>query len=302
MPMSFSSKTLDELVTGLEATSEWFESLGIAVGGSRLEAIRDRLTELEVIFRDGGDAALRRSWNNLDTALVLADTLAFTSISSQFRQLKPDLIPRRHLRTVLDGPLMVQDENPSTGAVNARNIFFELELAADLMSRGIVLDGFDDIRFSFAGRAIRIECKRLHSEKRVEENIATAFTQLRTKMAETGEYGIVALALERLTAMDRAIQPIYSDYEIKERVEDLLAQFLHRHPTCFDSPVDTRVIAILVVFRLIVDSKSRGILGRAFASPLVPLVEREHLQAAEADFIRDLSRFLSSKTDSRARQ
>ncbi len=293
--MSFSYKTLDELVTGLEATSEWFESIGIAVGGSRLEAIRGRLAELEAVFRDGGEAALRRSWNNLETALVLADTMAFTSISSQFRQLKPDRIPRRHLRAVLDGPLMVQDEDPSTAAVNARNIFFELELAADLMNRGIVLDGFDDIFFSFAGKMIRIECKRLHSEKRVEENIATAITQLRKKMAESGEYGIVALALERLTAMDRAIRPIDSDREIEDGVEGLLAQFLHRHPTCFDSPLDTRVIAILVVFRLIVYSKPRRILGRAFAASLVPLVEREHLQAAEVDLVHGLSRFLSPK-------
>ena len=195
---------------------------------------------------------------------------------------------------------MVQDEDPSTAAVNARNIFFELELAADLMSRGIILDGFDDIRFSFAGRTIRVECKRLHSERRVEENIATAFTQLQKKMAETGENGIVALALERLTDMDRDIHVIGSDREIDNGVEGLLAEFWRRHPTCFDSPLDTRVIAILVVFRLIVYSKPRRILGRAFAGPLIPLVEKEHLQAVEEDLVYALSRFLSSKAKSRS--
>lgn len=241
--MSFFLRSLGDIAAGVESAAAWFESIGIAVGGSRLEAIRARLAQLEVIFRQGGVAALRPSWNNLDTALVLADAMAFTSIGNQFRQLAPDRIPRHDLRTVLNGPLMVQEEDPSTATVNARNIFFELELAADLMSRGIVLDGFDDIRFSFGGKGFRVECKRLHSEARVEENLASAYSQLRRKLAESGEYGIVALALERLTAM------------------------------------------------------ARRVLGRAFAAPLVPLVESEHLQRAEKELLYALSRFLTARSN-----
>jgi hypothetical protein len=298
--LSFFYNTLDELEAGLEHCSVWLESIGVAVEGTRLDAIRSRLVELQRKSQEEGRGRLGRSWNQLGTSLTLADATAFSLIGQQFHQLAPHLVPKKKLKTILTGPLMVKDEDASTGEVNARNIFFELELAADLMSRGVVITGFDDVTFLFEGKCIHIECKRLHSDKAVENNVNKACSQLGNKLVSSDDLGIVALAIERVTRADERLLEIDGDQYLEAASNDLLVHFFSHHQSCLDPPINTRIIALLIVLRTIVYSAPRKLFGRAFLGPFIPFVEKQHLQGGEVALIQNLSKYLTGRGRSRS--
>ncbi len=287
--MNFTAVTFDEIAEGVDQAMSWFTSIGIPVSGTRLEAISARIGDLHRDFEDGGIDHLNKNSYEHKTSLILADALAFSLIASQFRALGPNLIPKKNLKTILSGPLFVKDEDPSQGEVNARNIFFELELAAELMRRDITVHGFDDIYCTFHGGALHMQCKRLHSERNVESNFERALGQLGRCMASKNDRGVVALAIERVTPLGDLLFYFDSDESFGEASKELTTDFIRCFPECTDIPSDPRIIGLLVVIRMITYCKTRKVFGRGFLWSMVPLFEEKQSGASEAKLL--LQRF-----------
>ena len=116
--------------------------------------------------RDG-----KSPWNKEDTYYALSDGAAFGAIAREIRKIGPNLVPKKSLRILIEGPLSPLDEVLGDASVNARNVFTELELAAHFSEKGIPPTGFRDLRFNFRAVDYSVQCKRLLSASRVSENI-----------------------------------------------------------------------------------------------------------------------------------
>lgn len=100
----------------------------------------------------------------------------------------------------LCGPISPFEEQPKNS--EARNMMFELSLAADWKNAGSVVElGEPDIKPCAPAASFQTECKRPFSENSVPKNIEEAASQLGYELNKTGsenDYGIVAISLSRV--------------------------------------------------------------------------------------------------------
>jgi hypothetical protein len=288
----FSFRRFDEVLHDVQEARRWYGSLGIDTAGSRLELIE---AKTEALLADLGDATageVVNRWSNPDTYYALSDGAAFGRVARELGKSGPNLLPRKKLRTILEGPLSPHDESSLDGSVNARNFFTELELAADLSEKGVSPTGFDDLQFHFRGVDYSIQCKRLISSSRVRENIAEAYEQLKNNLRTDHERGLIALAVEKVMGLDTKILRLTRAEDLNVEVRNLIEEFR----TTFGHPwwnfVDTRFVGVLLIVRFLCFTVSRNVIGPAYYLVLASLVAPELLQASELERLRSLVDYL----------
>jgi len=193
----------DWILTGLDEALAFCRELGLDehLEGSRFQEHRACLAEMVGALKAGGQEAARdffdanrlRSFTALTESAELVESLPFAKTVPH-----EVIIPK--LTEVLKGPVLPTTENANTN--QARNILFELTLAAKLWRAGLSpeLGEHPDVRCSVDGRPVHIECKRPFSRLGARRAYTRALKQILTglKDAPTGSRGIVALSITRL--------------------------------------------------------------------------------------------------------
>src|SRR6266436_6311690 len=108
----FSSRTYEQILTDVQAARAWYESIGIKTNKTRLELIEKRICG---VIQDINSLSLSREmvverWSNPDTYYALHDGAAFGRIAREIGKVGPNLLPKKNLRDILDGPLSPLDE------------------------------------------------------------------------------------------------------------------------------------------------------------------------------------------------
>lgn len=286
----FSLLPFGQVLTGIREARSWYQDvLGISTSGTRLELIENKTSELLAELNSAAaPEELVERWSNTDTYYTLSDGAGFGKICREIRRVGPNLLPRRTLRTILEGPLSPRDENPGDATVNARNSFAELELAADFSEKGVVPTGFDDLQFRFRGVNYEVQCKRLMSPNRVGDNIERAYQQLQRRMASDYDRGLIVLTAERILGLDGRILRVERDTDLTSEVHRLIEEFR----TTFGSPwwdfVDTRVVGLVIVLRFLCYTVRHNVFGPAYYVSVMNLASPEVFQASELERLRDL--------------
>ena len=198
----FSLRGFDQILEDIRSARAWYASIGIPTVGTRLELIEQKLLDLISELKSLRAQEVVDRWSNADTYYVLSDGTAFGKIVREIGKVGPNLLPKKALRSVLDGPLSPLEEVPSDASVNPRNLFTELELAAYFSEKGITPTGFDDLKFRFGEIDYAVQCKRLFSPSNVKSNIEKAYDQLKRNLVEDNDRGVIALAIEKLTGLE----------------------------------------------------------------------------------------------------
>ena len=293
--MAFSYDTFDEILITLDRALEKFEILGLRPKGTRFAQLRAKLAQIQIEFKSFPKQALAERWSNNDTYYALSDARAFGNIASQIATLPSNLIPRSKLKTILEGPLDPLDEDPASANVNGRNFFAELELAADLAAKGLILRGFDDVQFDYKSATIHIECKRLHSVKSVSSNVAGAAGQLSRKMAADRDRGIVALVIDRVLGVDRKVLGIRGDGQVEKANVELVSHFIDTYRDALQPPVDTRIIGVAFISRFLVYDELRNMMGSSYGFAIQPYVGQTLLEYQDRKTLEELVAYLNSR-------
>ncbi len=256
----FSSRTYEQILTDVRAAREWYESIGIKTNDTRLELIERRICG---VIQDISSLSLSREmvverWDNPDTYYALNDGVAFGRIAREIGKVGPNLLPKKILRNLLEGPLSPLDEVSGDKSVNARNYFTELELAAYFSEKGIPSKGFDDLKFQFQGANFVVECKRLLSPSRVHENMDQACNQLKKNMVTKEHRGLIALAIEKVMELDkkkfvfegREYLGECLDYEVYKLIEEFLKKF-KPHWQKFDRRISGIIFICRFLYQLV---------------------------------------------------
>ena len=233
-------------------------------------------------------------WSNKETYYGLSDGAAFGRIAREIPKVGPNLLPRSKLRTILEGPLFPSEEQPGDESVNARNVFTELELAADFSEKGIQPTGFDDLQFEFESVRFSVQCKRLHSPRRIEDNILSAYAQLQRNLATDQDRGFIGLSVERVLGIDDKILRLEPGHDLSAIVSDLINEFRRAHQSIWLNFIDTRVVGILVIVRFLCYTVVQDVVGPAYYLGFANLTSPEAFQASELYRLQRLVAYLTA--------
>ena len=286
----FHLRRFDRILQDVREAQVWYASLGIRTQGTRLELIEAKTLELIEDLKVLPPEQVVERWSNMDAYYVLSDGAAFGRIAREISKVGPNLLPRRALRTILEGPLSPQDEVSGDASVNARNLFTELELAADFSEKGIPPTGFDDLRFQFRNVNFAVQCKRLLSSStaRVKENIERAYEQLKRDLSTDHDRGLIALAIEKVMGLDGKIFRVEDEADLAREVHRLVEEFRTTFGHSWWNFIDTRVVAIVIILRFLCYTVKHNVIGPSYYVAFANLASPEAFQASELERLKDL--------------
>lgn len=279
--MAYTVKTFDAIIDELDETHSWLqEVLQLPDGAGRLGEIQTEIARIKDLVESGiAEEELFRQVDQVTAYHSWIDALGFVRIWQGLSGLSDQKLPRRLLRRANRGSLSPEQE--SLDDSDARNVFFQLEYAADLSTKGIKIRGFDDVEFEFEGTLYLAECKRLWSDRprAVQRNIDKAASQLvRHLDAVRGKRarGLVVIALESIAGLKSALPmeaPVAIEADVIGYTRRVAGAFMDVYGESLVG-LNGRIIAAVIVGKMPIHTLSDNTFGPAFIPTIVPLVPR----------------------------
>jgi hypothetical protein len=196
-------RRLDErFLATLDDILSWANQLGVA-NYTRFHKYRDNIEWLrghdkpedraQLLAQLESDGRLTEILSTMSESIELVETIP------SLRQNQVD-IPREILRRAFSGPVDASLEDHTSN--EARNAMFELTMGAMAAREGLqpkLSVGNPDVSFEFENHCIKMECKRVLSETKIDERIKEGAKQLgKSVQPDTTDVGLVAISLSKL--------------------------------------------------------------------------------------------------------
>jgi len=289
MAPGFAKKNYSQIYQELGEAQSWLKWLNIKTENTRFEEIIQNVQRINDKFiKDpssviSGDIDIETFWYSL------TDAYSIIKVYESMKSLKSDKIPRKKLKDSLHGPLLPNEEVPSKGNVNSRNLFFELELAANLMKSNISVIGFEDVTFAFEGYRFCVQCKRLLSKNNIAHNIKHAYDQLNKPLSEDEKCrGIIALSIEKLFDIDELVLDVENTEQAEELVNKTLDNFRKQYDCYWKNFLNIRFICVILAYKSLMMVKTSGIHSLIYMLDFIPLQPHPQLQFADSWLIKSL--------------
>jgi hypothetical protein len=273
--VGFFLRDFNQILEDIRQARTWYESIGIGTDGTRVALIEERVGALLVDLKWRPAKEVVERWHRAATYYALGDGMGFGRIAREIAKVGPSLLPKKNLRTLLEGPLEPQDEVLGDASVNARNIFTELELAAYFSERGIAPKGFDDLRFCVGTVEYSVQCKRLLSPSRVNENVEKAYQQLKKNFLKDDDLGLIALATDKMMGLEGKILRVENEAVVTAEAFRLAEEFTATYASAWSAIADSRVIAILLIARFLCLSVEHNVVAPAYYINILPTVSKD---------------------------
>lgn len=242
--------TYSELIADLEKAMAWLDGLGISTGTKRHAGYLRTLKKIDKEWRARGD--MRASDVPIAPKLMTtagAEAFRLISVWRVFAGSEPEGLVRK-LKTYAGGPVLEREENPRKAGNSARDVGFELEVAAYFNSVGTVeLKRGVDVVVQFQGMSLFLECKRPSSAGMIGENLDRAEEQIMGELNETrlASYGIPAISVAKSEWPGGAV----FGASRTEQIQRSLQSWAERIDRDFVGPwflrrTDQRLVAVLV--------------------------------------------------------
>jgi hypothetical protein len=266
-------RSLGRIIVDVLEAKKWFQRIGIATDGTRLEQIDRYLHELlnptaPTANPFGSDPTGPGAYH------ALSEAAGFGRIARNFSSIPSHLLPRQALKDALGGPFKLSAE-PAGGTGDARNKFVELELAAYCLESGISVTGFDDLRFDFERCPYIVECKRPLQRGTVEQNISKAYRQLRARLKEH-ERGVVAVAVDRAFGLDAGFHQVSSVTDFRRIAVTVAEDFRALVTPMSGTWIDPRVVSIAAIVRFLAKPRNADGVAYSYQVALVKLSSEDH--------------------------
>ena len=217
---------------------------------------------------------------------ALLESAAFLDIHEAFGCLKSHQIPKGKLCEILKGPFLPKDEDPKDQNIHSRNTLFELQIGAKFNNSGITVIGFDDIDFVLDKQQFNAQCKRIHSMKRVEENVQRAYEQIKARFdVNENLKAVICISIDKLAQTDGKILRVKDENDITYEMVKITSDFIETYKKYWQSFVDIRLIATLVHFQAAAIVENLNMLTRCSQIEIDPIAIPKNLQSTEYGLI-----------------
>jgi hypothetical protein len=249
--MTFSSSkiTFEDQLKYLKSTKTWLENIGISTSNNRFDKIYNLYKKIVQHHKTKSFDRLFEENDKLELGIALNDGFSFINIYQAFKDEKDLILPRSKLRKMLGGPYYTWEESSTENNIENRNILFELETAAFFKKSGIEIIGFDDNDFIFEGNKFNVQCKRIFSEKRIQDNIDESASQFTKKMAiKPNLKGIICLSIDKLIGLEELLFKVKNINEIKDVLGNVVLNFTNKYRYICNKIVNINILAVLFFF------------------------------------------------------
>ncbi len=204
----------------------------------RAKAIEDLFTEANVRLRP--DSGLGRMIQNVkdlweswflnesgsQTHAMLFAAMHLDRIAEALLPLKGEPEHAQYLKDILSGTLDFFERKKS----HAKNIFWELEVWSNLRkkTKQVFLKEPPDVVVNFDDTRIGIACKKIYSERHVQNVLSQAVSQIEKEF----DFGIAAINIDDLLP-SLATLKLNSNHAVAEYLQHHNAEFLRRHDRHF---------------------------------------------------------------------
>lgn len=299
MTFTFNRITFDDQYQKLHEAGEWLEGIGIRVANTRFDEILYLNKEIVEHHRNNQVENLIQKHGNLKLWFALTEASSFVKIHDMLRKLKSHLRPRGKLTKILEGPFHSWDEDVASGNIEPRNTLFELEAGAKFREAGVKLLGFDDVDFLFRRTKFNAQCKRIQSEKKVEDNVSEAAEQFYRKMKSNPDLkGIICISLDKLTGKEEMILKVKTPYEIRPKLALIFNHFLKEHSHLWHRLVNNNILAVMLFVHIVssIEERPHDLLTtcRDIAFDIIP--HAPFYQLADYNLIVELGKRLQGTT------
>lgn len=203
----------------------WLESIDIKTDNTRIDRIIQNLVESKIYIdnldNDTTETAydLGKIYNN-----SIYEAQSLYVIKKGFENFHISKIFRKKLKDILNGPERSVNEDSQTN--HARNILFELEIAAHILQMEYNVVDLDDVNFTNDKYYFTIECKRPFKKKSVPNNIKYAFNKLRGNLIKDNNKGFVAISFEKIYTLDKFFN-LKDDEALYSFTKNLVEDFIN---------------------------------------------------------------------------
>lgn len=212
---------------------EWLErEVGVTANNSRIKAYSNRAKELSGLIDAHDYDTVNKNIPEYDRALTelhefLLPFRAFT---------KPNEI--EGLVSLLKRSVGGPDDKYSEGDKRSadRNYFFEVAIGARLHRAGLLAafpydsPKYGDVETTVLGRNIKIQCKRLSSERKIEYRCREAMRQLKTNWDERPDsFGFIALDVSKIINVDSKLLIAQSKLHANELFTQYFQDIVDEH-------------------------------------------------------------------------
>lgn len=291
MTFGFNRVTFEDQLQKIQRTGRWLDSIGIQTHDTRFDEILHLNKEIVEHHQNNLVEDLTETYGNLKLWFALTEASSYIQIYEAFKEQKSHVHPRAKLKMMLKGPYHSWHEDVEAGNIEHRNTLFELEAASNFKIAGAKISGFDDVDFIFRKTKFNVQCKRIHSKKKVKDNVSEAATQFYKKMrAKRNLKGIICLSLDKLTGKEKMILKVGSPDEVRHKLAALSTSFLANYRNLWHNLVNTNILAVLLFVHVVasIDEKPYDLLTtcRDIAFDVIP--HQNFYQLADYNLIVEL--------------
>jgi hypothetical protein len=247
MPSNWATVGFLQIAAQMDGAVSWLRGLGIDVTNSRVGHYRRVMERLAVADERRDATELRALFPMVVDPLFEANEIG--SIYAAFGSGVHDDYVRARITALRSGPLRYTDEVGSNTC--ARDLAFELLLAARLVSGGLQLDPAiaSDIAVHAAPRRLIFECKRPGSEERVERRVREAKNQIHAKCdagGRLGSLGVIAVDLTKLVNPEFQLLTGITKAAGTRALGDYLEHYWRAHSRLWGAVESRKVVGVIL--------------------------------------------------------
>lgn len=279
MAQAFNTISFEEQLSILEDCGKWMTRIGINITDTRFEKILSLFRVIVEHYRQDKISELMKKYSEATLFYVLTDATSFMEIYHFLKNKKSHEIPRRKLTESISGPILPWEEDPSKGTAHSRNTVFELETAALFHKEGFQILELDDVQFLFDNNIFNIQCKRIHSPKRIEDNIKEAASQISKRMDNKSKVkGIIFLSIDKLTEKEKHILEVDNVDDAGPHMGKLAHDFITTYSHLWRKLININIIGTVVYVNILarIHQGSKPLLTTCKQRMLDIIPEKDH--------------------------
>ncbi len=256
--------TYKELLKDMNKVQKWLKSIGIETEDTRFEKSKNNCMVIKNYYENNNINNINKEMKYEEINETFSTCMDYISIYRNLSKFDKNHLPKRKIKDSLLGPFLKKDEVGNKGDNHARNILFELEMASLLLGSKIKVEGFDDVKFKFNSYKFYIECKRPLSNNSVKDNMDKAYNQLKNKLKDEKDRGIIAVSLNKVIGKEKNIIGKILLAENKPALlyqeANLIDNFVIEHQNIWHSYSHPNIIGIFFRFNFMSFLKEENIL------------------------------------------
>jgi len=256
--------TYKELLKDMNKVQKWLKSIGRKTENTRFEKAKNNCMVIINYYENNNMDNINKEMKYEEINETFSTCIDYISIYRNLSKFDKNHLPKRKIKESLRGPFLEKDEVGNMGDNHARNILFELEMASLLLGSKIKVEGFEDVKFKFNSYKFYIECKRPLSNNSTKYNIDKAYSQLKNKLQDEKDRGIIAISLDSVIGKEENIISkiliAENKFALLKRETDLVKKFVRKHQNIWHNFNYPKIIGIFFRFNFMSFLKEENIL------------------------------------------